>query len=266
MNKRINLIVPIVVLLLLLSIGIALAKPAILHTQNDISVTISVPEVILQQSPLIVNVVIDSTFKRQITDILTIHVTGLDGQTTYQFYDREITLKPGTNAENFVFEIDNYEPGFYNVLVTFPVQKGEKVKENNLDEFDFHVSTSEPEPTPVPTPITPNYYLTGISVPSSVSSGSSVPITFTLGSNDINAVCLCQVTYNEITGENSGEYGKILATNGVNTVVGYELFNTGFEPRIYVFTVNIADYRCIDDNIYDGILVSSPVSVYPAGR
>jgi hypothetical protein len=122
---------------------------------GDISITSSSPDTTPEQSPFVVNTILKSTFTGSKTGSLVVLVTGLAGQTSFKRYEREIVVKPGTNAETVLIDITGWGYGDYNILVTFPVQESETSSKNNMYEFDMRIplpSTPTPTPTPVPIP------------------------------------------------------------------------------------------------------------------
>ncbi len=175
--KKINIVTPVIILLLLMSI--ASVQAAIFGnigtSKDDISVSAVSPSVTIKNTNpyLLVDVTVKNTYTMKITDSINILITGKNGQTTLQRYSREVTLKPGTNVENFVFETKNWEPGFYDVMVSFPPytkKNGFSFKTedrtNNLVEYDIHIDTPIPAPTPTPTPTpTPSPTPTPVATP-----------------------------------------------------------------------------------------------------
>jgi len=164
-------------------------------SKSDVAISASSPNtVVISPAPLVVDVLITSTYSASVNGNLVILVTGLNGQALYLRNSRDITVKPGINAQHIIFESAGWKEGAYDVLVTFSTQKGETNTKNNVAEYEIrvpYIPESTPTPTPVPTPApTPkpapintfDVTVTG-KVPAQINVGQSLDILATVAHN-----------------------------------------------------------------------------------
>lgn len=123
------------------------------------------------QETATINVYLSNSFANTVSGSLRVLVTGNNGQTTYHDYSRIISLKRYSynTIESFAIPLKAFQPGDYNVLVTFPVQRGERDNRNNINECGLYIPSSKPDPVPTPivTPIlVPVPELIPVSIPS----------------------------------------------------------------------------------------------------
>ena len=94
------------------------------------------PSLITPGDPLYVVANLNANSKSSIPGTLSVMITG---NYVYQKQTKDIEIYHGVASEVFEFDTTGWEPGAYQVMITFPVQPWETVKENNIYEFEVRV-------------------------------------------------------------------------------------------------------------------------------